>query len=133
MANRPRWRRMFGRQTEAPAIAPLAPEPQHLCSEDEVFLARLVQDLADGKRRDEAGGTEVLGQLAGLWKSGHARLAIEWMEKLLSVPGVPAPALVPLRGKLVVRLEQRGELDAAIPHLELLVGEDSYALRAHYL
>ncbi|MBV8762707.1 MAG: protein kinase [Deltaproteobacteria bacterium] len=133
MAQKSWWRRMFGRQTEPPAIAAPAPEPQHLASEEEVFLAKLVQDLADGKRRDEVGSPDVLNRLDALWKSGHERLAIEWMEKLLSVPEVPGAALAPLRGKLVERLDQRGELDAAIPHLEQLVSEEAYALRAHYL
>jgi hypothetical protein len=125
--------RLFGRTADPPAIAAPAPEPQHLGSEDEVFLARLVQDLADGKRRDEVGRADTLAKLDGLWKSGHERLAIEWMEKLLGVPGVPAEQLAPLRAVLVERLEQRGELDAAIPHLEQLTRIDAHALRAHYL
>src|SRR3569623_1263470 len=110
-----------------------APEPQHLASEEEVFLAKLVQDLADGKRREDIANGDVLMRLDTLWKSGHERLAIEWMEKLLSVPGVPAAALAPLRAKLVERLDQRGELDTAVPHLEQRGTEETYALRAHYL
>jgi len=140
------WRRMFGKQTQPPAIATPAPEPQHLGSEEEVFLAQLVQDLGDGKRREEISSTDVLAKLDGLWKSGHERLAIEWCEKLLSVPGAdlagrsesaplqPGPArTAPLRAWLVERYEQRGELDTAIGHLELLVTTEPYALRAHYL
>jgi hypothetical protein len=127
------WRRMFGRETEPPAIAPPAPEPQHLSSEEEVFLAQLVQDLGDGKRRDEIHSADVLGKLEGLWKSGHERLAIEWTEKLLSVPGVAPIHTATLRATLVERYEQRGELDTALPHLELLVAVETHALRAHYL
>lgn len=128
------WRRLFGRQTQPPAIpAPVVPEPQHLGSEEEVFLAQLVQDLADGKRRDEVGTQPVIDKLDGLWKSGHERLAIEWTEKLLTVPEVPAAATAPLRAALVERYDQRGELDTAIPHLEQLVNLEPYALRAHYL
>jgi tetratricopeptide (TPR) repeat protein len=133
MAKASWWRRMFGRQTEPPVIAPPAPEPQHLSSEEEVFLAQLVQDLGDGKRRDEIDNADVLGKLDGLWKSGHERLAIEWTEKLLGVPGVPAAQTAPLRAALVERYEQRGELDTALPHLERLVASEPYALRAHYL
>src|SRR5690348_1897718 len=125
--------RMFGRKPEAPVLEAPVPEPQHLGSEDEVFLARLVQDLADGKRRDEVGRPDTLAKLDGLWKSGHERLAIEWLEKLLSVPGVPETELAPLRAHLAERLDQRGELDAAVPHLEKLVTEEAFALRAHYL
>src|SRR3569623_103155 len=124
---------MFGRQIEPPAIAAPAPEPQHLASEDEVILAKLVQDLADGKRREDIANDDVLLRLDTLWKSGHERLAIEWMEKLLSGPGVPAAALAPLRAKLGERRDQRGELDTAGPLLEQLVTEETYALRAHYL
>ena len=128
------WRRLFGRQTQPPAIpAPLAPEPQHLSSEEETFLAQLVQDLADGKRRDEVGTQPVLDKLDGLWKAGHERLAIEWTEKLLTVPEVPADKTAALRAALVERYDQRGELDTALPHLEQLVNLEPYALRAHYL
>jgi len=77
---------LFGKQTAPPAIAPAATPPQYLGSADEVFLAKLVADLAEGKRRDEISTREVLAHLDGLWTSGHERLAIEWMEKLLSVP-----------------------------------------------
>ena len=128
---------MFGRQTQppelpAPAPAP-SPQPQTLGSEDEVFLAQLVHDLGDGKRRDEVGSAEVIAKLDGLWASGHERLAIEWMEKLLGVPEVPEANTAPVRAVLAERYEQRGELDSALAHLEILVDEEAYALRAHYL
>jgi hypothetical protein len=128
------WRRLFGRQTQPPAIPPpVAPEPQHLGSEEEVFLAQLVQDLADGKRRDEVGSQPIIDKLDGLWKGGHERLAIEWTEKLLNVPEVPAESVAPLRAAIVERYDQRGELDTAVPHLEQLVNIEAFALRAHYL
>jgi hypothetical protein len=127
-------KRLFGKKDTVPPPAPLpAPEPQHLGSEEEVFLAQLVADLADGKRRDEVGSPDVLRRIDGIWSSGHERLAIEWAEKLLSVPEVPADATAPLRANLVEKYEQRGELDTAIVHLERLVAEEPYALRAHYL
>ncbi|HLL23285.1 MAG TPA: protein kinase, partial [Kofleriaceae bacterium] len=129
------WKRLFGKQDEPRAVpvTPVAPEPQHLASEQEVFLAQLVADLADGKRRDEVGSADVLRKIDGVWASGHERLAIEWAEKLLSVPEVPAAACAPLRANLVEKYEQRGELDTAAPHLERLTHEEPYALRAHYL
>lgn len=116
-----------------PRPAPPAPEPQHLGSEDEAFLAQLVADLADGKRQVEVSMPDTLKRLDAVWASGHERLAIEWGEKLLSVPGIGDVATAPLRANLAERYEQRGELDAAVPHLEALVTEDAYALRAHYL
>jgi len=129
------WRRLLGKTTEAPAeiAAPAAPEPQHLGSEEEVFLAQLVADLAEGKRRDEIASDDVLKKLEGVWTSGHERLAIEWMEKLLSIPELPASSTAPLRAILVERYEQRGELEAAQLHLERLTTDEAHALRAHYL
>ncbi|HEX2691366.1 MAG TPA: serine/threonine-protein kinase [Kofleriaceae bacterium] len=127
------WRRLFGKVPPPPAIPAPAAAPQHLGSADEVFLAKLVADLSDGKRRDRISTPEVLGHLDGLWTGGHERLAIEWMEKLLSVPEVPADATTPLRAALVERYEQRGELDSALPHLDRLTGDERYALRAYYL
>lgn len=127
------WRRLFGKQTQPPAAPAPAPEPLHLSSEEETFLASLVQDLGDGKRRDEVGSAEVLAKIEGLWKSGHERLAIEWTEKLLTVPEVPRDQTASLRAAIVERYEQRGELDAALVHLEILVLDERYALRAHYL
>ena len=129
------FRRLFGaRKTEPPQVAPPpAPEPQVLGSEEETFLAQLVADLAAGKRRDQIASADVLAKLDALWTQGHERLAIEWMEKLISIPEVPPPAIAPLRAKLVERYEQRGELDTAIAHLEILVADDTHALRAHYL
>jgi hypothetical protein len=127
-------RRLFGRKpAPPPAPPPALPEPQHLGSEDEKFLAQLVSDLGDGKRRDEVAGPDVRRRIDAVWQSGHERLAIEWLEKLLSVPELPAPAMVPLRAALVERYEQRGELDAAVPHLEQLLAEEPHVLRAHYL
>src|SRR5580704_11517842 len=135
MATRPWWRRMFGQVAEPPALPPVPIDtgPEQLHSEDETFLAQLVADLGDGKRRNEVDSPDVLARLDGLWKSGHERLAIEWAEKLLGVPEVPADRTAPLRALLAERYEQRGELDAALPHLEELVGIERYALRAHYL
>jgi len=133
MAKRGFWGRVFGRDPAPPAPPAPAVEPQHLGSADEVFLAKLVADLADGKRRGEISDPEVLRAVDGLWTSGHERLAIEWMEKLLSVPEVPAAATAALRAQLVERYEQRGELETALPHLERLTGDDRHALRGHYL
>jgi tetratricopeptide (TPR) repeat protein len=128
------WRRLFGRTTLPPALAPpVAPEPRHLGSDEEVYLGKLVADLGDGKRTDELAGAAVITRLDALWTSGHERLAIEWMEKLLSVPGIALAASAPIRAALVERYDQRGELDSALAHLELLVGHEPSALRAHYL
>src|SRR3954453_16998084 len=132
-ARRGFWSRLFGRDPAPPPAPTPAVEPQHLGSADEVFLAKLVADLADGKRRGELSAPEALRCVDGLWSAGHERLAIEWMEKLLSVPEVPVAATAGLRGQLVERYEQRGELDTALPHLERLTGDDHHALRSHYL
>src|SRR5262245_56843973 len=128
------WKRLFGeRPAPLPPLPAPATEPQLLGSEDETFLAQLVRDLGDGKRRDEAGAPETMKRIDAVWASGHERLAIEWMEKLLGVPEVPASATTALRAALVERYEQRGELDTAVPHLESLTADPAHALRAHYL
>jgi len=127
------WRRLFGKPPVPPSLPAPTVEPQHLGSADEVFLAKLVADLAEGKRRDQIGDAQVVHHLDGLWTSGHERLAIEWMEKLLSVPEVPVAATAALRAVLVERYEQRGELDTALAHLDGLTRDARYALRAHYL
>lgn len=124
---------LFGRRPAPPEPPTAAVEPQHLGSADEAFLGKLVADLAEGKRRQELTSPEVLHHIDGVWSSGHERLAIEWMEKLISVPEVPAAAIAALRAALVERYEQRGELETAVPHLERLIGEERHALRAHYL
>lgn len=127
------WHRLW-RRTPAAPISPTATEqPQTLLGEQDVFLSQLITDLGDGKRRDEVGSPEVLAKLDGLWQSGHERLAIEWMEKLLAVPGIAAATVVPVRARVVERYEQRGELDNALGHLEVLANDETHALRAHYL
>jgi tetratricopeptide (TPR) repeat protein len=134
LADRPSlWRRLFGRPATQPPASLPAVEPQHLGSADEVFLAKLVADLSEGKRRAEIADAAVIGHVDGVWASGHERLAIEWMEKLLSVPEVPAEATAPLRAALVERYDQRGELDSALAHLDTLTLDPRHALRAHYL
>ena len=96
-----------------------APEPQHLGSEDEVYLAKLVDDLAEGKRRDEVGGNDRARQDRQAVEVGatSASRSSGW-RSCLSVPEMPASDDRALRAALVERYEQRGELDTAIRHLE---------------
>lgn len=110
-----------------------AEQPRTLHSEDEVFLTQLVTDLGDGKRRDEVAAPSVFAKLDALWQAGHERLAIEWMEKLLGVPEIPAVATAPLRARVVERYDERGELGSALAHLAILTHDAAHALRAHYL
>ena len=133
MAKRSFWDVLLGRAPAIPEPPAPALEPQALGSPEEVFLAKLVADLSDGKRRGDVSSPDVLRQLDALWRSGHERLAIEWAEKLLSVPEIEAETTAPLRAALVERYEQRGELDTALPHLDQLTADPRYALRAHYL
>ena len=133
MSRRTFWQVLLGRKAVPSELPAPAVEPLHLGSADEVFLAKLVADLAEGKRRHEVDSVEVIHHIDGLWTSGHERLAIEWMEKLLSVPEVPVAATAALRALLVERYEQRGELDTALAHLDRLTTDDRHALRAHYL
>jgi hypothetical protein len=136
MADKPGFfARLFGRTR--PSTAPVAPErvaePVHLGPEEETWLAQLVTDVADGKRQAELGSPEVLARTDALWKSGHERLALEWLAKLIVVPGAPPEAIAVLRARLVELHELRGELDEALPHLELLAAIASHALRSNFL
>jgi tetratricopeptide (TPR) repeat protein len=134
MATRPPWwRRIFGKAPAAPAALPPPEEPRRLGSDDERYLAELVAALGDGRRKGEVTGPDVRERLDGLWRDGHERLAIEWLEKLLGVPELPAGGLDALRALLVERYEQRGELAVARPHLERLILDEAHAVRAHYL
>ena len=131
------WKRLFGRtapEEEAPELAPPpVVEPVHLGPEEETWLAALVADLAEGKRRDAVAGEETFAKVDALWRRGHERLALEWLAKLLAVPGVPDAAAVALRARLVELHELRAELDEALPHLEALTASPPHALRAHFL
>ncbi|MEZ4363367.1 MAG: serine/threonine-protein kinase [Kofleriaceae bacterium] len=102
-------------------------------SDAETFLTELVADLADGKRRDELASPTTLAKVDELWRAGNERLAIEWLEKLLSVPGVADADALALRAALVERYDQRRELEHALEHLARLAAEEAHALRAHYL
>jgi predicted Ser/Thr protein kinase len=127
------WQRLLGRPAPRPAAEPPPAEPVKLGSEAEMFLAALVADLAEGQRHDQVTGSEVMARLDELWRDGNERLAIEWMEKLIAVPGVGAAAILVLRAQVVERYDQRRELEHALGHLALLVNEAAHALRAHYL
>lgn len=127
------WQRLLRRATPPRALPAPSDQPQTLASGDEVFLAQLVSDLGDGKRRDEIAAPEVLAAVDALWQSGHERLAIEWSEKLLAVPEIPSASAAALRANVVERYEQRGELGSALGHLSQLANEASHAIRAHYL
>ncbi len=135
MTERPGFlRRLFGRAR--PPTAPPEPvlaEPRHLGPEEESWLAQLVADAADGRRRDELGSAEVLAHSDALWKRGHERLALEWLSKLIAVPGAPADAIVTLRARLVELHERRGELEESLGHLDALLAAPAHALRAHFL
>lgn len=127
------WQRLLGR----PLPPRAAPEPPAAVAEAPPvaaeFLTDLVAELAEGRRRGEVAGAQVLGHLDELWRAGNERLAIEWMEKLLAVPGLAEADVVTLRAAVVERYDQRRELEAALPHLAKLVDEPAHALRAHYL
>ncbi len=126
------WQRLFGRPELHPPEPPPV-EPVRLGNEAEMFLVALVADLAEGHRREQVAGAEVQARLDELWRAGNERLAIEWLEKLISVPGLAAADLVRLRAQVVERYDQRRELELALAHLTLLAEHDAHAVRAHYL
>jgi tetratricopeptide (TPR) repeat protein len=125
--------RLFGKKP--PIVAPpvQAAEPVHLGPAEELWLAQLSADLADGKRKDAVCSDEMWVRIDALWKQGHERLAIDWLEKLLAAPGTPATAYIALRARLVDCYEQRADLATALPHLDALLSEAEHAVRANYL
>ncbi len=129
------WRRLFGLEDkeQAAAAPPPSTEPVHLGPEEETWLAQLVADLADGKRRDAVASADTFERIDALWKRGNERLALEWLTKLVAVPEVPAPQIIELRARVVELHERRGELDEALPHLDILIGVTAHATRAHFL
>jgi tRNA A-37 threonylcarbamoyl transferase component Bud32 len=130
------WRKLFGLEPKPeppPTAPPVREEPTHLGPEEETWLAQLVADLADGRRRDTVAGPETIVRIEALWKRGHERLALEWLAKLIAVPEIPPDAVVVLRARIVELHEQRGELDEALVHLEALTTITTHAVRAHFL
>jgi serine/threonine protein kinase len=117
----------------APAM-PVVVEPHFLANSDEVFIERLVADLAGGKRQDELNRLgEWTIHLDTMWKRGRELLAIEWMEKILLVPEVAWDTSVHVRAGLMARYEQRRETAAAAAHAAQLTSVVEYALAAHAL
>ncbi|MCA9679876.1 MAG: protein kinase [Kofleriaceae bacterium] len=135
MTDRPGFfRRLFGRGRAPAALAePPRAEPVHLGPEEETWLSQLVADVGEGRRLDQLASPEVFAQVDALWKSGHERLALEWLRKLIAIPDAPAAAVATLRARLVELHELRVELDEALPHLEALTADPAHALRAHFL
>lgn len=131
MSERGFWARLFGRSRPAPPAPP--EEPVVLRDEDDAWLEALTAAAGDGRRLDELGAPDTLAHIDSLWQRGHERLSTEWLEKLISIPDVPAAAVTALRVRLVDRLESRHELERGLVHLTALTAHDAHALRAHYL
>jgi tetratricopeptide (TPR) repeat protein len=127
------FRRLFGARPEPAPPPALPPEPTKLGPAEEVWLAQLAADLADGARKDDVGGGELWQRIDALWGQGHEQLAIDWLEKLLAAPGTPATAHLGLRARLVDCYEKRADLAGAVPHLEALIHDATHATRANYL
>jgi tetratricopeptide (TPR) repeat protein len=128
------WRRLFGLEQAVPVTVEAArSEPVHLGPEEESWLAQLVTDIAEGRRRDELAHTETLSRIEALWRRGHERLALEWLAKLIAIPEGDPVAVMILRARLVELHELRSELDEAIAHLEQLIAAPAHATRAHFL
>lgn len=145
MSETSRWRRLTSwlrkspvRALPAPETAPM-PEPVYLRPEEEMWLGALVDDVGEGRRLEDIAGSDFWERIEALWKHGHERLAIEWLEKFVAAPATPAPARLAVRIRLVELCEQQRDLGLALSHLEVLVehdghdGHDEHALRSHYL
>jgi hypothetical protein len=109
------------------------PEPAVLRPPEESWLAALAADVAEGHRLGVIASQAFWERLDTLWKKGHERLAVQWLEKFLASPARPAEAEIPLRRQLVEWQVELGEVADATPHLERLTEIEETAARAHYL
>jgi hypothetical protein len=126
-------RRLFGKKPPPPPPAAPAAEPVHLGPAEEIWLAQLSVDVADGRRKDDVGGGDFWQRIDGLWSRGHEQLAIDWLEKMIAAPGTPPAAIVPMRARLIDCYEKRSDLVTALPHLDALLAVAEHATRANYL
>ncbi|HTE51230.1 MAG TPA: protein kinase [Kofleriaceae bacterium] len=133
------WRRLIawlrGDGPAEPAALPPGdpPEPALLGVKEELWLGQLAEEAAEGRRLDTIAGDEFMQHIDSLWRSGHERLALQWMSKFLSIPSVTGERAVSLRVYLVELCDRRGQLGEAVVHLEALVAIDQHAARAHFL
>ncbi|RMH41429.1 MAG: serine/threonine protein kinase [Deltaproteobacteria bacterium] len=139
MKRRSLWQRLIdwaqGAGDDAAGALPAAPAtpPPAPVHEADAWLSELVAAAADGRRRDEIGGDAFWDAVDRLRASGHERLAIQWLDKLLAAQATPDTARTALRARLAEWLVDRGDTAAAVPHLEQLARDDAHAARAHYL
>jgi hypothetical protein len=104
-----------------------------LRSQHEIWLSRLAEEVADGRRSAEVGGEEFWQQITGLWNQGHERLAAQWVDKFIAIPLIDSGEVPRMRMRLVEMYEQRGDLDTALEHLQGLAQVEEYQLRADFL
>ncbi|MBT8496040.1 MAG: serine/threonine protein kinase [Deltaproteobacteria bacterium] len=108
-------------------------EPIVLRSQDETWLVKLMAQVLEGKRTGEVGGDEFWQHVRGLWREGHEKLAVEWLEKFIEIDESPEEIDTELRAKLVELLEERGDLGPGVVHLQKLTAAPEHATRAHFL
>jgi hypothetical protein len=127
------WLRAGEREPRALAGSADAPEPAVLGIKEEPWLAQLAEDAAEGRRLEAVGGDEFWSNVDALWASGHELLALQWVEKLISMPLSPPEQRVAMRARLVELYERRGDLAPAAAHLDHLAHHEAHAARAHFL
>ena len=134
------WRRLLSwLRGDAPPGAPALPasvdppEPALLGVKEELWLGQLAEDVAEGRRLDAVAADEFMQHVDSLWRSGHERLALQWMSKFVAMPAVTGERAIAVRVRLVDLCDRRGELADALPHLEALIAAPAHAARAHFL
>ncbi len=142
-------RRAAGRGTDSEERAARV---RGLRSEEEVWLETLIIDVGERRRLSEVASEEFWQRIERIWARGEERLVTDWLHKFLATPATPESRRTPLRVRLIEFLDQRGDLPAAVPHLQALTraggevggrgadggaagraGADANVIRAHYL
>jgi len=126
-------RRDLAREPSALPAPEAPPEPAVLGAKEELWLGQLAEDVGEGRRLDAIGGEEFWSHIDSLWSSGHERMALAWLEKVLAMPAVEGERKVALRARLVELYDERGDLSPALAHLEALTREEEHATGAHFL
>ncbi len=139
------WRKIARRSPEQPLLPPAEDladdeaeeQPAQAIlvggSRHEAWLETLMEEASEGLRSEELGQPIFWGHISALVTSGDELLASQWLQKFLTVKQLPPSVATTIRLRLVQIFEERGDLQPALDHLEILTTFTEHACKAHYL